>query len=80
MNRPMTPRLWWALCAVFITMIALTLGNMIYTQRSVREGQRQWCDIVTTLDNAYHAQPPPTPAGKRLAADIHSLRERFHCE
>ena len=65
--------------------------NIWYTQRvaaasraaneeTVRETSQKWCKIVTTLDNAYRAQPPTSPTGRQLAQDMHQLRIDLDCK
>ena len=48
---------------------------------TVRNNNRQWCDLMTTLDSAY-SDPNATPTtelGKRVAIAISKLRDTFEC-
>jgi hypothetical protein len=35
--------------------------------------------LVNTLDDTYRQQPPTTPTGRQVAAEIHALRVRLGC-
>lgn len=81
---------WYSLAAIFLSMVILATVSVLISvhysdQQAVRvqrysdDQNRKWCDIVTTLDSAYRANPPTTTTGKKLAADMHALRERIGC-
>lgn len=79
MHRPMTIQLWWAMLALFITCLLLTVGSLIYANNVARKSVQQWCNVVVTLDDAYRQAPPQTPTGKKLAAEMHDLRVKLDC-
>ena len=83
--------LWYAVVMVFLSIGVAVGVNIWYTQRvaaasraaneeTVRETSQKWCKIVTTLDNAYRAQPPTSPTGRQLAQDMHQLRIDLDCK
>lgn len=70
----------WELLAVSFVCAFLAAGaSMVYANKVARDSQRQWCGVVTTLDDAYQVTPPQTPAGRKIAADIARLRDEFGC-
>ena len=82
--------LWYALLAVVVSVLAITVANISYTahvqreaaaaQRDAdREADRRWCGLITTLDEGYSVSPPQTEIGRKLARDIKSLRAEFDC-
>lgn len=54
-------------------------ASMLYANRVARESNRQWCDIVVTMDDSYRQTPPQTPAGRKFADAIAKLRNDFGC-
>lgn len=72
--------------AYLLTLTLLFGAAVWYTRYSLgqqaaaeRESDRRWCQLLTTLDEAYSAAPPTTPTGRRLAGDIHQLRAELGC-
>lgn len=77
---------WYLLVAIVVSTLSTAGGGVAYTSWSIgnqdrteRENDRRWCQLLTTLDEAYLAAPPQTDTGKRLAADIHELRGELGC-
>ncbi len=69
--------------AAFFTLLLLFVGglafNMFWTHRVNRESDRKWCDLVSTLDQAYRQAPPQTETGRRVAEGIARLRQNLDC-
>lgn len=78
MNRPRQP-VWYSLVAILISVLVTVAATVVYTNSTARESERKWCSLVSTLDDAYRITPPTTEIGRKLARDIHTLRERFDC-
>ena len=70
---------WYALSAVYVSMLALAVGSVIYSNRVASSSTRKFCSVVVTLDDAYRSLPPTSPIGKKLALDMHQLRNQLHC-
>lgn len=77
---------WYLLVALAGSMLLLSLAGVWYTNWSIgqqdkaeRANDQRWCQLLTTLDDAYQAAPPQTETGRRLAADIHRLRADLGC-
>jgi hypothetical protein len=65
---------------VFVSIVAVGIGSVLYSNYVARESNRKWCGIVTTLDDAYTQSPAPTmPVGKRIAIEMKELRRDFGC-
>jgi hypothetical protein len=77
-NRPAQP-VWYSLVAILVSVLVTVAAAVVYTNSTARESERKWCDVVTTMDDAYQVAPPTTEIGRKLARDIHRLRERFDC-
>lgn len=73
-------KFWYALAAVFLTLMLAVALNVIYTNRVAAQGNKQWCSIIVTLDDSYRKTPPTTETGKKIAADMHRLRSQFKCD
>lgn len=84
-------RFGYAVVVAFFACLAIALSGVLYTnhvqhvadRRSTAEradSDRRWCALLTELDNAYKGPPAPTTElGRKVAAEIHQLRESFRC-
>lgn len=85
-EKPLSTPRWIVLVTVFLSVAALATAGVVYTghvddKREVaeRESDRRWCDLLTTLDEAYSSTPPATELGRRVAASIKTLRVQLDC-
>jgi hypothetical protein len=69
----------YALLVIYVSMFVFTLSSILYANHVAAATGRHFCSLVTTLDDAYRGQPPTTPTGKRLAADVARLRRDLRC-
>ncbi|MFC3504793.1 hypothetical protein ACFOOK_28030 [Micromonospora krabiensis] len=72
-------RVWYAMTVTFVVMIAFAGASVIYANHAARESEQKWCGLVTTLDRVYTDNPPQTPVGRDMAAQIRQLRIDFDC-
>lgn len=79
MYQPVNRSVLYALAVVFVSVIVVAAMSIWYANHVAEESNRNWCDLVTTLDAAYQANPPQSPIGRQLAADMHNLRVRLGC-
>jgi hypothetical protein len=70
---------WYPLLAVFISVLALSISGVLYTNHVARESERKWCGMMVGLDEAYKETPPNTATGRNIAREIRYLRESFDC-
>lgn len=73
------PPVWYSLIAVVVSTIVLSAAGVLYTGHVQRESNRQWCELLTVLDDAYSARRPTTPLGQQVATTVHELRVDFGC-
>jgi hypothetical protein len=66
---------------VLALVLAVVLGGLEiwYSNHVARESNRAWCSLIDTLDDTYRQQPPTTPTGEQVAAEVHALRLRLGC-
>lgn len=72
----------YGLLIVYVCMVAVVVTGLLYTNWVSRENNRQWCDVLISIDDAYKGvsnNPTATPAGKHIAEEFHRLREKFEC-
>lgn len=69
----------WMLLACLASSLAVSIAGVIYTGLSTQDNNRQWCELLGTLDSAYSSTPPTTDLGRRVAGSIHTLNVRFGC-
>lgn len=62
------------LCAVTVAV-----AGIIYTGQSNAANNRQWCELLTTLDTAYSSTPPQSELGRKVATSITKLKNNFEC-
>lgn len=84
--RELTMPVWYTVGIVILMLVGLGMFNLLYINVAVsrqdrveRESDRRWCQLLTTLDDAYRAAPPQSETGRRLATDIHKLRQDLGC-
>lgn len=69
----------WMITASLILSMASGPAAVAYANRVSYRSDLKWCSVVTTMTEAYQAQPPSTPTGKELAANLGTLREDLRC-
>lgn len=69
----------WSVLMVVLSTLAVSIAGVVYTNSTVRNSERKWCSIITSIDDRNTQQPPNTPAGQQFAQDIHKLRTDYHC-
>jgi hypothetical protein len=62
-----------------VCAILMGAGSYQYSNYVDRKNKQQWCEVVSTLDDAYKANPPQTTTGKRLASEFSRMRIDFRC-
>jgi len=70
---------WYFLVVIYLSMFALVVGTMLYTNYVAEENNRKWCHLLVTLDESYSSTPPVSALGRKIAADIHGLRADLKC-
>lgn len=68
---------WWA--AMLASSLAVGVGAVLISAHTQQESERKWCSVISTLDEAYHQQPPTTPLGQRIASDMAALHRSLRC-
>lgn len=71
--------LLWSMLISFLCALVISLSGIIYTGQSNADNNRQWCELLTTLDTAYSSTPPQSELGLKVARSIHQLKENFGC-
>lgn len=66
------------LMGVSATLLAVGV-NIAYTKNSVTKSDREWCELLVTLDTAYSQTPPQSETGRKVANEIHHLRVSRKC-
>lgn len=77
---------WYLLVTIVASILVLSICGVGYTTyvdgkraSAEREADRNWCTLLTTLDEAYSSAPPTTELGRRVAKAIRDLRLRLDC-
>lgn len=69
----------WNLAAVFVSVLLIAGGTVLYVDWTNRRNDARWCSLLVPLDEAYSTTPPQTQTGKDVAAAIHRLRQQHGC-
>jgi hypothetical protein len=84
-------RFGYAVVVAFFAVVAIAFAGVVYTNHVQSQAQhraeaeraesdRRWCALLSELDNAYKGPPAPTTeVGRKVAAEVHQLRESFRC-
>lgn len=79
-------RVWYALVVLVLSLTAISFVSIQYAnhvdrkrEQSEREADRRWCDMLSTLDDIYRANPPATETGRKVARNTANLRRDFGC-
>lgn len=72
-------RLWYAILSLVVACVVIAGVSVQYANYVDRKSNQRWCDLLSTLDDAYKSSPPQSPAGEKVAADIARLRKDFGC-
>jgi hypothetical protein len=72
-------RLWYAVLVAICACVVVAGTSVWYADHTQRQQQRQWCELMISLDDAYRATPPTTKIGQNVASEIRRLRNAFGC-
>jgi hypothetical protein len=72
-------KLVWLLLAVVLSNVVIGTVGITLTLGANARSDRQWCDLLGTLDDAYRLNPPVTDTGQDIARKTAALRARFGC-
>ena len=72
-------RFVWALLSTLLSAVAVATFSVVYTSHSNEDNNRQWCELLSTLDMAYSSSPPRTDLGRKVADSIRDLTLSFGC-
>lgn len=76
MRRPVV----YMLVAVLLSSLVTAAAALAIAQYQRAESDRRWCALLGDLDQAYSTPPgPTTDLGRRVATEIHRLRDGFGC-
>jgi hypothetical protein len=80
MDKPGLPRAYvYSLIMTYVSCVVIAVGAVLYANYVDRNSNRQWCDLVVPLDQAYTSQVPTTELGRTVARAIHRIRDSFEC-
>lgn len=82
--RPLTAtgalRAQWALLTVLVATFAAVGLSIGYTARSVQRSDRQWCELLRSLDQPLPSATPVTDRQRTIARQIHQIRMGKGCQ
>jgi hypothetical protein len=72
--------LLWALLISFLSSCVVSGAAMVAVYVSNADNNRQWCELLVTLDHAYSSTPPASELGRKVANAIGHLSTSFGCK
>lgn len=70
----------YLLVIIYVSMVALTAANILYTNHVAQQSERRWCGVLAVYHQAYADNPPPTTqAGKDIKTQLERLYTDFGC-
>lgn len=79
MQMPANSKVLLLACFALVIAVLVGVNSIVYANRVQQQSNRNWCSLVTNLDDAYRQNPPNTDLGRKIAADMHNLRVRLGC-
>lgn len=71
---------WYVLAVVYVSMFAMSLVNILYTNHVAEQSNRQWCGVLRIYHDAAQTNPPPASQyGRDILAQLEQLYTDFHC-
>lgn len=75
---------------VLASFLIVAFAGILYTNHVQREAkqdfrqalqasEQKWCAVLGIFESAYAANPPTTPQGRDVAAQMHTLYIDFRC-
>lgn len=85
--RALNAKVVYAGVVIFVTMLALALANVVYTNHVARlsdmrnrDRARDFCEVIVIIDDRYHQLPPSADSHAQQFADaIHAYRLKLGC-
>lgn len=72
-------RLMYTWVAVTLVLFISILSSFQYANYVDRESNKQWCSVISLFNQAYRENPPPSELGKKIAAGMLVLQQKFSC-
>lgn len=76
-------RRWWLMVVALVYVVLAPTVSIAISSYNQRQSEKAWCDVVSTLDDAYRnpdpGSPPLTARGKKIADGISRVRVQYHC-
>lgn len=69
----------WAVFIVLLASVGCAALCVAYTAREQARSDRQWCDLLRSLDAPLQKSPVPTARQVAIAQEIHALRQGKGC-
>lgn len=70
---------WYSIVVILVTVIAVAVGNILYTNWVDRRSNQLWCEILVGIDDLNTKRPPQSEESKDFANKVHKLVIEFHC-
>jgi hypothetical protein len=71
---------WYLMTLIFVSMLALTVWNVWYTNHVAEQSSRRWCGTLAVFHRSYGQNPPQTQSGRDIRAQLDQLYSDFHCD
>lgn len=69
----------YSIVVAFMSVVIVALAGIFYTGFVSRKSDHRWCELLITLDDAYHSTPITNPVGIKVATQIHKLKLDLSC-
>jgi hypothetical protein len=79
MHTPANKSVLYLAILALVAAVLVGVNSIVYANHVAQQSNRNWCALVSNLDDAYRQNPPTSPVGRQIAADMHNLRVRLGC-
>lgn len=76
---PPAQPLWYSIMVLVGGLGILVAAGMFYTRYKIHESEQKLCAVVASMDDTYRQRPPTTETGRRIAMQMHRLRQDLGC-
>lgn len=71
--------LWYALCALLASQVALSAVTLTVALNAADKNAQKWCGTLRVFHESYQDTPPQTPAGQKIRDQIDDLYLKLDC-
>ncbi len=73
-------RFLYLIVVTLITSMISPLAGIVYVNWVDRKNRTEWCELITTFNDAYEENPPANETAKRIAELMSRRKDSLGCK